>query len=62
MGMQKIEKIVIRSKKLKKIGANCIRNIHRKAVIKAPKGKVRKYKKLLSAKKGYRKSMTIKAG
>lgn len=61
-GCRKLKKIVIRSKKLKKIGANCIRNIHRKAVIKAPKGKVRKYKKLLSAKKGYQKSMTIKAG
>lgn len=51
--------VSISSAKIKSIGKNAIRNIHKKAVIQVPKGKQKAYKKLFNSKTGYRKAMKI---
>ncbi|MEY8427367.1 leucine-rich repeat protein [Lachnospiraceae bacterium 46-15] len=57
---KKLKKIDIKSKILKKVKAKAIQGIHKKAIIKAPKKQLKKYKKLFSKKAGFRKSMKIK--
>lgn len=57
--LPKLKKITIKSAKIKSIGKNAIRNIHKKAVIQVPKGKQKAYKKLFNSKTGYRKAMKI---
>ncbi len=60
-GCKKLKTITIKSKKLKKVGSKAIKNIHKKATIKCPnKSCVKKYKKLFTSKKGYKKTMKIK--
>ena len=44
----------------KQVINNAIKGINKKATIKVPKKSAAKYKKLLNAKAGYKKSMTIK--
>ena len=48
-GCKALKKITIKSTKLKKVGKNAFKGIHAKAVIKAPKAKLKAYKKLLRA-------------
>lgn len=55
---RKLKNITIRSGRLKTIGAGAVKNIQKKAVIKAPK--VKAYKKLFTVKSGFRKTMKIK--
>ena len=47
---KKLKKITIKSKKLVKIGKNAFKGISKKAVIKVPASKKKKYKKLLKKK------------
>lgn len=49
-GCKNLKKITIKTKKLKKVGKNAFKNISKKAVIKVPKGKLKKYKKILRKK------------
>lgn len=56
-----LKDITIRSKSLKKVGRNAIRNINKKAVIHVPSGKRNAYKKLFTANTGYKKTMKITA-
>ena len=58
-GCVKLKNITIQSAKLKKVGKNAFKDIYKKAVIKVPAAKYKKYKKLL-AKKGQKKTVTIK--
>jgi len=53
----KLKKVTIKGTGLKKIGKNAFKNIHKKAVVKVPKKKLKAYKKLF---KSY-KSVTLKA-
>lgn len=54
-----LKNIVLKSKSLKTVGKNAFKGIHKKAVIKVPSAKLKKYKKLL-AKKGQKKTVKIK--
>ena len=54
-----LKKIVIKSKKLKKVGSNAFKGISKKAVVKVPKSKKKLYTKLLRA-SGLPKSVKIK--
>ena len=58
-GCKKLKTIKIISPKLQKIGSKAWSDIHKKAVIRVPKKKFKKYKKLLNTKTGVRKSMRI---
>ncbi len=57
-----LRKIVIKSTKLKKVGNNAVKGIHKKAVITCGKKKVKAYKKLFSKKTGFKKTMKVKKG
>ena len=60
-GCKKLTKIIIKSKKLKKVGNNAIKGINKKATIKCPTKKIaKKYKKLFKSKTGFKKTMKIK--
>ncbi len=54
----KLKNITIKSKKLKSVGKNALKNISSKAKIKVPKNKLKTYKKLLKS-KGQKKSVKI---
>lgn len=54
-----LKNITIKSKVLKKAGKNCLKGIHKKAVIKVPSSKYKDYVKRL-AKKGQSKTVKIK--
>lgn len=57
---KKLKSIIFKCKKVK-IGSNAFKGIHKKAVFKTPKGTKKKYKKLLTKKKGFvKKTMRIK--
>ena len=55
-GCKSLKNITIKGKSLKKVGANAIKGINNKAVIKVPKTKVKTYKKLFTKKTGYKKN------
>ena len=60
-GCSALKTIVIKSKKLTGVGKNAIKGIHKKAVIKCPQNKLKKYQKLFNAKTGFKKkTMKIK--
>lgn len=59
-GCKNLKTITINSKNIKSFGKNCIKNIHKKATIKCPKGKKSAYKKKLTKKTGYISSMKVK--
>lgn len=59
-GCKKLKSITIKSKKLKAVGSKAITGIHKKAVIKVPRGSSKKYKKLFKSSTGYRRTMKIK--
>ncbi len=58
-GCSRLKKITIKSKVLKSVGKNAVKGIHRKAVIKVPKAKAAKYKKLFKKKTGFGKKMKL---
>lgn len=59
-GCKNLKNITIKSVKIKTVGANAIKNIHKKAKIYCPKKRKNAYKKLFTAKTGYKKTMSIK--
>lgn len=58
-GCKNLKKITVKSTKLKSIGKNAIKGIHKKAVIKVPKKQYKKYQKLFK-KKGQPKTVKVK--
>ena len=58
-GCKNLKKITVKSTKLKSVGKNALKGIHKKAVVKVPKSKLLKYKKLFKG-KGQRKTVRIK--
>lgn len=58
-GDKKLKSITFKSKKITKVGKNVFKGINKKAVIKVPKKKLKKYTKLF-AKKGQGKNVVIK--
>lgn len=58
-GCKNLKKIVITSKGLKKIGKNALKGVNKNAVIEVPKGTLKAYKKLFTAKTGFKKTMKI---
>ncbi|MCI8365678.1 MAG: family 43 glycosylhydrolase [Eubacterium sp.] len=50
MNCKRLRRITIQCKKLKKVGAKAFKGISKKAVVKVPKGKYKKYKKMLLGK------------
>lgn len=58
-GCSKLKRVTIKSKTLKTVGKNVFQKINKKAVIKVPEGKVRKYSKTLK-KAGLSKTVKIK--
>lgn len=61
-GCKSLKKIAVKSTKLKKVGKNAIKGIHKKAVITCGKKKVKAYKTLFSKKTGFKKTMKVKKG
>ena len=58
-GCKNLKKITVKSTKLKSVGKNALRGIHKKAVVKVPKSKLLKYKKLFKS-RGQKKTVRIK--
>lgn len=58
-GCKSLKTITVKSKSIKKIGSKAFKGIHKKAVIKVPKAKLKVYKKLLK-KGGVGKNVKIK--
>lgn len=58
-GCRSLKTITVKSKSIKKIGSKAFKGIHKKAVIKVPKAKLKVYKKLLK-KGGVGKNVKIK--
>lgn len=58
-GCKQLKKITVKSTVLKKVGAKAFKGIHKKAVIKVPSKKYKKYKKVLKG-KGQAKTVKIK--
>ena len=58
-GCSKLKKITVKTTKLKSVGKNALKGIHKKAVIKVPKSKLTKYKKLFKS-KGQKKTVKVK--
>ena len=56
-----LKNIKIKSKKLKTIGKNAIKGIHKKAVIQVPKTKKAAYKKLFKKKTGFKQTMKFRS-
>lgn len=58
-GCKNLKRITVKSTKLKSVGKNALKGIHKKAVIKVPKSKLAKYKKLFRN-RGQKKTVKIK--
>lgn len=58
-GCKSLKKITVKSAKLKSVGKNALKGIHKKAVVKVPKSKLSKYKKLFKS-RGQKKTVRIK--
>ena len=59
IGFIKIKKIVFMSEKVPAIGKDAFKNIDKKAVFYVPKKSLKKYKKVLKASGGFKKTMRI---
>lgn len=59
-GCKNLKQVIINGTQLKKIGKNAFKGIHKKAVFQVPKSKKAAYKKLLTKKTGYKRSMKIR--
>lgn len=58
-GCKNLKKITVKTARLKSVGANALKGIHKKAVIKVPKKQYKKYTKLFKN-KGQKKTVKIK--
>lgn len=58
-GCKALKKIVVKTARLKKVGKNALKGIHRKAVFKVPKKKLKKYRRLWKG-KGQKGTVRIK--
>ena len=58
-GCKKLKKIVFTSEKVPAIGKDAFKNIDKKAVFYVPKKSLKKYKKVLKASGGFKKTMRI---
>lgn len=58
-GCKNLKSITVKSTKLKSVGKNALKGIHKKAVVKVPKSKLAKYKKLFKG-RGQKKTVKIK--
>ncbi len=58
-GCKSLKSITVKSAKLKSVGKNALKGVHKKAVIKVPKSKLTKYKKLFRN-RGQKKTVKIK--
>lgn len=59
-GCKKLKKITITSTKLKSIGKNALKGLDKNAVIDVPDKKLKAYRKLFTAKTGFKKTMKLK--
>lgn len=59
-GSKKLKNITVKSSVLKSVGKNVFKGIYKKAVIKVPKSKYKKYKKLFNKKTGFGRKMKLK--
>jgi len=59
-GYSNVKRVTIKSTKITKIGSNAFKGINKKAVFYVPQSKLSKYKKLLTSKTGFKKTMTVK--
>ncbi|MCR5796579.1 MAG: leucine-rich repeat domain-containing protein, partial [Eubacterium sp.] len=59
-GCKKLKKIVVNANSVVDISSNALKGVHKKCVIKVPSKLVKKYKKKLKSKTGFKKSMKIK--
>ena len=55
-----LKTITIKTKNLRTVGKNALKNINTKAVIKVPSGKYKAYKKLLNKNTGLKNTMKVK--
>ncbi len=60
LNCKRLRRIAVKSTALKSIGKNSIKGIYKKAIITVPKERYPTYKKLLTSKTGYKKTMKIK--
>ena len=58
-GCKNLKRITVKSTRLKSVGKSSLKGIHKKAVIKVPKSKLQKYKKLFKN-KGQKKTVKVK--
>ena len=58
-GCKKLRRLHIKSSKLKSVGKNALKGAYKNLIIKVPKKKINKYKKLFKKKTGYNKKMKI---
>ena len=58
-GCKALRKITVKTARLKKVGKNALKGIHKKVVVKVPKKQLKKYRKLWK-KKGQKKTVKIK--
>lgn len=59
-GCKKLKNITVKSTVLKSVGKNALKGIAKNTVIKVPKSKYKKYKKIFSKKTGFTKKMKLK--
>ena len=59
-GDKKLKKMIIKSKKLKKVGKNALKGVNKTVQIQVPKSKRNTYKKLFKKSTGYVSTMKLK--
>lgn len=59
-GCKSLKYIYIKTAKLKTMGKNAIKSINKKSVIKVPRKQLKKYKKLMKSRTGFKKTMKIR--
>ena len=59
-GSKKLKNITVKSSVLESVGKNVFKGIYKKAVIKVPKSKYKKYKKMFNKKTGFGRKMKLK--
>ncbi len=60
-GCRKLKRITVKGTALKSVGQGALKGIQKKAVIKVPRKKLARYKKLFGKKAGFKKGMKVKA-
>lgn len=58
-GCKNLKKITLRAARVKSVGKNALKGVKKNVVIKVPKGKKKAYKKLFTAKTGFKKTMKL---